>query len=80
MGGAPGAGDYWPGEAENLLVGIAEEQRQAGKRASKGLGAAAKASQPRSKAAAKVLRCSPGDLLALSIFRQLGGSLQGDGL
>ena len=34
-------GDYWPGEAENLLLGIAEEARQAGKRAGKGAGSKA---------------------------------------
>ena len=29
-------GDYWPGEAENLLANLGEEQRQAGKSSSKG--------------------------------------------
>lgn len=29
------AGDYWPGEAENLLSNIAEDQRQSGKKGSK---------------------------------------------
>lgn len=29
-------GDYWPGEAENLLANLGEEQRQAGKNSSKG--------------------------------------------
>lgn len=52
------AGDYWPGEAENLLLGIAEEQRQAGKRAGKGPGPTAKVSlAPRSKGSAKVPCC-----------------------
>lgn len=37
----PPPGDYWPGEAENLLLGIAEEARQAGKRAGKGAGSKA---------------------------------------
>lgn len=30
------AGDYWPGEAENLLANLGEEQRQPGKSSSKG--------------------------------------------
>lgn len=29
-------GDYWPGEAENLLGNISEEQRQAGRKGNKG--------------------------------------------
>ncbi len=29
-------GDYWPGEAENLLASLGEEDRQAGKSGSKG--------------------------------------------
>ena len=29
-------GDYWPGEAENLLGNISEEQRQAGRKSNKG--------------------------------------------
>ena len=35
---SPTTGDYWPGEAENLLLGITEEARQAGKRAGKAPG------------------------------------------
>ena len=54
------AGDYWPGEAENLLVGIAEEQRQAGKRAGKGQGPFTKVSlAPRSKGSGKVGDADP---------------------
>lgn len=30
------AGDYWPGEAENLLGNISEEARQAGRKGNKG--------------------------------------------
>lgn len=50
-----GAGDYWPGEAENLLLGIAEEARQAGKRAGKAPGCKPTAAN-RGKAT-KVLVC-----------------------
>ena len=32
----PSAGDYWPGEAENLLGNISEEARQAGRKGNKG--------------------------------------------
>lgn len=32
----PFAGDYWPGEAENLLGNISEEARQAGRKGNKG--------------------------------------------
>ena len=30
------AGDYWPGEAENLLGKMSEEARQAGRKGNKG--------------------------------------------
>jgi hypothetical protein len=48
-------GDYWPGEAENLLLGIAEEARQAGKRAGKGAGSKA---NPANRGGKKV-QCNP---------------------
>lgn len=31
------AGDYWPGEAENLLANLGEEQRQSGNKSGGGL-------------------------------------------
>lgn len=46
------AGDYWPGEAENLLGNISEEARQAGRKGNKGSLTAA--GKPRAKSA-KVL-------------------------
>ena len=64
-------GDYWPGEAENLLQGIAEEQRQAGKRAGKGSGA--KPSGPRGKASAKV---PPASLSVSAVATSTGCSTQ----
>ena len=42
------AGDYWPGEAENLLGNISEEQRQAGR---KGKGSLTAGGKPRAKSA-----------------------------
>ena len=43
------AGDYWPGEAENLLGNISEEARQAGRKGNKGSLTAA--GKPRAKSA-----------------------------
>ena len=43
------AGDYWPGEAENLLGNLSEEARQAGRKGNKGSLTAA--GKPRAKSA-----------------------------
>jgi hypothetical protein len=44
-----GAGDYWPGEAENLLSSISEEARQAGKKGKKAGGSGKGAVRPGKK-------------------------------
>lgn len=53
-------GDYWPGEAENLLGNISEEQRQAGRKGNKGSLTAG--GKPRAKSAKVTIitsHCSP---------------------
>lgn len=72
-------GDYWPGEAENLLINIAEEHRQAGKRA-KGSGGAAVAKPafaPRSKGSAKGKRSAVAGSVDEALLGKLGEVVQG---
>lgn len=60
-----GIGDYWPGEAENLLGNISEEARQAGRKGNKGSLTAG--GKPRAKSAKVAPHpcCSDHSLVAL---------------
>ncbi|KAK9824572.1 hypothetical protein WJX72_011411 [[Myrmecia] bisecta] len=64
-------GDYWPGEAENLLANMTEEQRQAGKKGKK-------AGKVRTKATAKGKRYGSGPTTTdEQLMGRLGEVIQG---